>query len=175
MGWACEQVNFENLEPAKSPEEYGLHLAALEWSLADPIVISGIDDIKSQVNWKGRFEPYHHQVQNLIKFCRMLPVTLLADDVGLGKTISAGLVLAELMERRRVARALVVCPAILGPQWVEELASKFGIPSVFAKGQELTNSIERSVVPVVVTTYDSARNRIANLRSDHFDMLILDE
>src|SRR4051794_15885108 len=91
---------------------------------------------------------------------RMLPVTLLADDVGLGKTISAGLILAELIERKRVSRAFVVCPAILGPQWVEELGSKFGIPAVFAKGQELTNVLERSAVPVVVTTYQTASNRI---------------
>jgi superfamily II DNA or RNA helicase len=70
---------------------------------------------------------------------------------------------------------LVICPAILGPQWVEELASKFGIPAIFAKGQELINAMERSVVPVVVTTYQTASSRIANFRPDHFDMLILDE
>src|SRR4051794_17887672 len=148
MSSACERVNFESLRPARSEDEYALHLAALEWSLAEPIVITSRDDIKSEANWRGRFEPYHHQVENLIRFCRMLPVTLLADDVGLGKTISAGLILAELMERKRVARALVICPAILGPQWVEEMGSKFGIPAVFAKGQELTNVIERSAVPV---------------------------
>ena len=171
----CETVNFEKLKPAASAEEYALHVAAVEWSLHDPIVISSKDDIKSEVNWRGRFDPYHHQVENLIRFCRMLPVTLLADDVGLGKTISAGLILAELIERKRVSRVLVVGPALLGPQWVEELGSKFAIPAVFAKGQDLSNAIERSVVPVVVTTYHTASNRIAHIKPDQFDMLILDE
>jgi superfamily II DNA or RNA helicase len=175
MSWACERVNFESLKPARSDDEYLLHVAALEWSLAEPIVITSRKDIKSHANWRGRFEPYHHQVENLIRFCRMLPVTLLADDVGLGKTISAGLVLAELMERKRVSRALVICPAIMGHQWAEELDSKFGIPAVFAKGQELTNVLERSAVPVVITTYQTASKRMGEFRSDHFDMLILDE
>jgi hypothetical protein len=49
------------------------------------------------VDWKDRVEPFRHQVQNLMRFCRRLPVTLLADDVGLGKTISAGLIVSELM------------------------------------------------------------------------------
>lgn len=175
MSVTCEKVNFENLKPARSLEEHLLHLAAIEWSLSEPIVITGKQDIKSEVNWRGRFEPYHHQVENLIRYCRMLPVTLLADDVGLGKTISAGLILAELIERKRVSRCFVVCPSILGPQWVEEMGSKFGIAGVFATGQELNSVIERSAVPVVVTTYQTASNRIASIKSDQFDMLILDE
>src|SRR5438128_8900829 len=168
MSWTCEKVNFENVKPALGLDDDALHVAALEWSLADPIVIASKDDIKSEANWRGRFEPYHHQVQNLITFCRRLPVTLLADDVGLGKTISAGLILAELMERKRVSRALVICPAILGRQWEEELLSKFGIASKFATGNDLTEYIERSAVPVVITTYDSARNRLGELKADRF-------
>jgi SNF2 family DNA or RNA helicase len=48
-------------------------------------------------------------------------VTLLADDVGLGKTISAGLVASELMSRNRISKFLVVCPQLLMPQWEELL------------------------------------------------------
>jgi hypothetical protein len=140
MSWACERVNFESLRPARSEDEFQLHLAALECCLAETIVITSREDIKAHVNWRDRFEPYHHQVENLIRFCRMLPVTSLADDVGLGKTISAGLILSELLERKRVQRALVICPAILGQQWVEEMGSKFGIPAQFAKGQQLTDT-----------------------------------
>lgn len=175
MSWKCEKVSFEKLNPAVAEEDYELHLAAVEWSLAEPIVIASKDDIKSKDKWQEGFEPFHHQVRNLITFCARLPVTLLADDVGLGKTISAALVLRELMERKRVARCLVICPAILGPQWVEELGSKFNIPALHAKGQELSNMLERSTVPVIVTTYQSASNRIGDIRSDQFDMLILDE
>ncbi len=59
----CEQVNFEELKPAVSEEEFALHLAAVEWSLAESIVIANKDDIKSKVKWKDGFDPYHHQVQ----------------------------------------------------------------------------------------------------------------
>jgi 8-oxo-dGTP pyrophosphatase MutT (NUDIX family) len=104
-----------------------LHCAALEWSLAEPIVINAAADIKSRVDWQDRVAPFHHQVQNLMRFCRRLPVTLLADDVGLGKTISAGLIISELMKRNRISKVFVVCPKILIPQWVEELEAKFGI------------------------------------------------
>jgi hypothetical protein len=69
------------------PDEYDLYRAALEWDLTDPIVIETRKDLKSEPRWRDQLEPYRHQVTNLITFCRRLPVTLLADDVGLGKTI----------------------------------------------------------------------------------------
>ena len=96
------RVVANDLDPAKSEAEFRLHCAALEWSLAEPININSADDIKSKVDWKDRVEPFYHQVQNLMRFCRRLPVTLLADDVGLGKTISAGLIISELMKRNHV-------------------------------------------------------------------------
>src|SRR5207248_530125 len=52
---------------------------------------------------------------------------LLADEVGLGKTIEAGLVLSEYLLRGRVSRALVLAPPTLVGQWREELAGKFAI------------------------------------------------
>src|ERR1051326_5150959 len=103
-------------------------------NLTDPIVIDKKEDIKSTQRWHQRVEPYHHQVTNLITFCRRLPVTLLADDVGLGKTVSAGLIISELMSRNRISKILVVCPKLLIPQWKEELESKFGIQGFEAAG-----------------------------------------
>jgi hypothetical protein len=90
------------------PDDYKLYRAALEWDLADPIVIETRKDLKSEKRWQDKLKPYHHQVTNLITFCRRLPVTLLADDVGLGKTISAGLVASELIARARVSKILIV-------------------------------------------------------------------
>ena len=119
-----QKLKFASLRRARTDEEYYLYQAALEWSLDDPIVIEGPEDLKSEQKWKDLVKPYEHQITNLITFCRRLPVTLLADDVGLGKTISAGLIASELMARRRLSNILVVCPKILGPQWKEELKSK---------------------------------------------------
>ena len=52
---------------------------------------------------------------------------LLADDVGLGKTIEAGLVALELMLRHRAERIMIICPAGLTTKWRDEMAEKFGL------------------------------------------------
>jgi superfamily II DNA or RNA helicase len=162
------------LRRAKSPEDYSVYRAALEWGLTDPIVIESRDDFKSEFRWKERLDPFHHQVQNLITFCRRLPVTLLADDVGLGKTISAGLVASELIARSRVAKILIVAPKLLGPQWKDELATKFDIPGEVVTGSKLV-SAEPDDVGAVITTYHSARSHLDKIPDDRFDMLVLDE
>ncbi|MET4625489.1 superfamily II DNA or RNA helicase [Bradyrhizobium sp. I1.8.5] len=162
------------LRRAKSPEDYAVYRAALEWGLTDPIVIESRDDFKSEFRWKERLDPFHHQVQNLITFCRRLPVTLLADDVGLGKTISAGLVASELIARNRVAKILIVAPKLLGPQWKDELGTKFNILGEVVTGSKLV-SAEPDDVGAVITTYHSARSHLDKIPDDRFDMLVLDE
>jgi superfamily II DNA or RNA helicase len=162
------------LRRTADPDEYKLYRAALEWDLADPIVIETLNDLKSEARWHYRLQPYHHQVTNLITFCRRLPVTLLADDVGLGKTISAGLIASELIARARVSKILVVCPKLLGPQWQDELKTKFDIPAEIAVGKKLI-AAEPEGVGVVITTYASARLHLNKIPQDRFQMLVLDE
>jgi hypothetical protein len=103
------------------------------------------------------------QLVPLLKALRMPRVTLLlADDVGLGKTIEAGLILSELFLRRRVRRVLVICPASLRSQWRQEMHDKFclGFDEV---DRERTHALRRRlgldanpwrVFPRVVTSYD---------------------
>ncbi len=157
-----------------SPEEYRVYRAGLEWNLTDPIVIEKREDIKSEHCWRDRMEPYHHQVTNLMTFCRRLPVTLLADDVGLGKTISAGLIMSELISRSRLNKILVVCPKLLRQQWKEELKEKFNIDSEIATGRELIDA-EPKKGGAVITTYQSARMYLDLIPQDRFQMLVLDE
>ena len=162
------------LRREQSPDEYRLYKAGLEWELLDPIVIEKREDFKSEYRWHDRLEPFHHQVTNLISFCRRVPVTLLADDVGLGKTISAGLVISELISRSRIQRILIVCPKLLGPQWEEELKTKFDIPSEVVTGRDLIDA-EPGEHGAVITTYASARLHLDAIPEDRFQMLILDE
>ena len=68
----CKQRYFGNPRGRKTD---ALYRTALEWDLTDPIVIENRDDLKSEPRWRDRMEPYHHQVTNLITFCRRLPVT----------------------------------------------------------------------------------------------------
>ena len=168
------RIRTPDLPAASDAEAFQLHQSALEWCLTDPIVIRDESDIASKPNWRERLQPFVHQVQNLITYCRRLPVSIIADDVGLGKTISAGLILSELIERRRVNRCLVVCTKLIGPQWVDELRQKFDIDAAFASGADLI-SLLASDTTVVVTTYESARRHLSRVSGFGFDMLILDE
>ena len=169
-------LNFQTriLRRKTTPEEYRVYRAGLEWDLTDPIVIEKREDLKSESRWRDRVEPYHHQVTNLITFCRRLPVTLLADDVGLGKTISAGLIISELISRSRLSKILVVCPKLLGPQWQEELLTKFNIPSEIAIGNDLIDA-DLEEIGAIITTYNSARLHLDSIPQDRFQMLVLDE
>lgn len=169
------QLQVRHLRSARSAKDYAVYRAGLEWSLVDPIIIDGRDDLKSESRWKERVEPFHHQVTNLITFCRRLPVTLLADDVGLGKTISAGLIASELIARRRLGKLLIVAPNLLGPQWKEELESKFNIPTDVVTGRKLVDADPTEEIGAVVTTYHSARLYIGRIPKDRIQMLVLDE
>jgi superfamily II DNA or RNA helicase len=156
------------------PGEYKVYRAGLEWDLTDPIVIESSDDFKSTPRWREKLTPYRHQVSNLITFCRRLPVTLLADDVGLGKTISAGLIMSELIVRSRLSKILIVCPKLLCHQWQEELHTKFDISSEIATGRSLVDA-DPDGIGAVITTYNSARLYLEQIPEDRFQMLVLDE
>jgi len=69
-----------------------------------------------------------YQLEPAIAIVRGLATrVLLADEVGLGKTIQAGLILSELRARGRAGRVLVLTPAGLREQWVSELSRRFGL------------------------------------------------
>lgn len=172
---AQQALQIKSLRRSPSSSAYLLYRAALEWELTDPILIHDRKDLKSEAKWRDHISPYSHQVRNLISFCRRLPVTLLADDVGLGKTISAGLIASELMARGRISKILIVCPKLLIEQWKEELETKFGIGATPAIGRDLITAKPPDGVGAVITTYQSARTYLEQLNSGGFDMLVLDE
>ncbi|MCC7019664.1 MAG: DEAD/DEAH box helicase [Ardenticatenales bacterium] len=73
-------------------------------------------------------EPRPYQLVPLLMALKLDPVRLLiADDVGIGKTVEAGLVARELLDRGEVTRMAVLCPPQLAEQWARELADKFHI------------------------------------------------
>jgi superfamily II DNA or RNA helicase len=175
MSETPHQVVISDLPSAGSTERAAIHLAALEWSILAPIIIRNQEDVKSRVRWGADLKPFVHQYENLYTFCRRLPVSLIADDVGLGKTVSAGLILSELMMRQRVRRTLVLCPKILCPQWESELKTKFGIEAHACSGTNSLKAAIRADHPVVITTNHSALAVLPTLANDQFEMLILDE
>lgn len=110
---------------------------------------------------------------------------LLADDVGLGKTIQAGLILAELGARGLISRALVLTPASLREQWASELGDRFGLdPLVMdhAALARLASELPVGVNPwstadLVVSSIDLVKRPDVRTALDGvtFDALIVDE
>lgn len=77
----------------------------------------------------GAVQVEDYQMVPLLKALQMPRISLLvADDVGLGKTIEAGLILTELLLRRRIQRVLILTPASLRLQWRDEMWDKFALP-----------------------------------------------
>ncbi|MBD3307695.1 ATP-dependent helicase [candidate division KSB3 bacterium] len=80
---------------------------------------------------------YEHQLQAaLTALNTMRGQALLADEVGLGKTIEAGIILKELSRRRLIRRILIITPASLMKQWQDELMTKFGEEFLIASKEE---------------------------------------
>jgi hypothetical protein len=80
MDASLSEFQTKILRRATLPDEYKLYRGALEWDLADPIVIQARTDLKSEKRWRDRLEPYHHQITNLITFCARLVVVLTDDE-----------------------------------------------------------------------------------------------
>jgi superfamily II DNA or RNA helicase len=104
---------------------------------------------------------------------------LLADEVGLGKTVEAGLVLSEYLLRGRIDRALVLAPPSLIGQWREELASKFGIQSRTTEDasfrQDPGGFWSRSGVVIASLATARSPRQLEFVTARQWDLLIVDE
>src|SRR4030095_13440040 len=88
---------------------------------------------------KLSFRPRSYQMVPLIMALKQETVRLLiADDVGVGKTIEALLIAKELYERKEISRLAIVCLPHLCDQWQDELKSKFGIEAAIIRSGTVT-------------------------------------
>lgn len=100
------------------------------------------------------FEPRTYQLVPLLMALRMaVPRLLIADDVGIGKTIEAGLILRELMDRGEVDAFSVLCPPHLVEQWLGELKVRFGIDAVSVTSSTASR-LEREL-PLTQTLFEA--------------------
>lgn len=100
------------------------------------------------------FEPRTYQLVPLLMALRLaVPRLLIADDVGIGKTIEAGLILRELMDRGEADAFSVLCPPHLVEQWVGELKARFGIEAV-AVTSGTASRLERGL-PLAQTLFNA--------------------
>lgn len=106
------------------PQVLGALVDAVRWG-----AIASADVRTLQAPFRAGIQIKDYQLEPVAKALRMPRVALLvADDVGLGKTIEAGLVIEEMLLRHRARRVVVVCPASLMLKWRDELRDKFGLP-----------------------------------------------
>ena len=115
-----------------------------------------------------------HQIEAAV-FALRNPLSkgvILADEVGLGKTIEAGLVLCQKWAEKK-RRLLVICPASLRKQWSLELQDKFNLPNVVVDSK--TRGEQFPPDRVVIMSYNFASARHTELRTVPFDMVVIDE
>ena len=105
------------------PGHFGAYLHALKWS-----AVSAADATRFQAPFRAGIKLMAHQLTPLMKALELPRANLfIADDVGLGKTIEAGLVLQELILRQQADFVLVTCPAAICLQWRDEMQRRFGL------------------------------------------------
>jgi superfamily II DNA or RNA helicase len=124
-------------------------------------------------------EPLTHQVESVRKVLKQFHGrVLLADEVGLGKTIEAGMVAKEYLLRGMVERILVLAPAALVGQWREELETKFGLPCATTQDGSLRDDADGFWNQKrIVASISMARRKehAERLRGTSFDLVIVDE
>jgi superfamily II DNA or RNA helicase len=123
-----------------------------------------------------------HQVEAAL-FAFRSPLSrgaILADEVGLGKTIEAGILLSQRWAERR-RRLLVICPANLRKQWGQELADKFFLPFAILESKTFNEEIKRGNLnpfeqaKIILCSYQFARTKDAYIRQTQWDLVVIDE
>lgn len=122
-----------------------------------------------------------HQIEAAL-FALQNPLSkgvILADEVGLGKTIEAGIVLCQSWAERR-RRLLILCPASLRKQWALELQEKFNLPAVVLDARayrqarrEARNPLDQGAI--LILSYNFAHSIRDELRAIRWDLVVIDE
>ncbi len=172
------------------PQTLGAFLDAVRWG-----TVASADSRTLQAPFRSGARIEEYQLEPVARALAMPRVNLLiADDVGLGKTIEAGLVIQEMLLRHRVRRVLIVCPASLTLKWRDEMAGKFGLDFTVLDAAALrelrrTHGLEANpfaVYPRIVISLQWLRSpRVQRLLDEvlapesrypgYFDLLVVDE
>ena len=123
-----------------------------------------------------------HQVEAAL-FAFKSPLSkgaILADEVGLGKTIEAGLVISQKWAEKK-KKILIIVPSNLRKQWNQELLEKFFLPSVLLEAKSFNKAIKDGATnpfehkDIVITSYHFARNKSEFVSTVPWDLVVIDE
>jgi SNF2 family DNA or RNA helicase len=147
---------------------FDLRIEAERWAgWVEPERLASLDSLRG-------VERFAHQMKACLKVMRELNGrAILADEVGLGKTIEAGIVLKEYLLRGAVRTALVLVPASLCEQWRAELWEKFELDFVVSRGP----AGQWGRHPLVISSLETARHERhrRRVRGANYDLVIVDE
>lgn len=173
------------------PDKMEAFLNALRWG-----AVTSADSNSFQSPFRSGINIEEYQLEPVVRALSRPRVNLLiADDVGLGKTIEAGLVIHELILRHRARKVMIICPATLTVKWYEEMLEKFGleftvVDSSFLKELRRTRGINANpfkIFPRTIVSMDwikesKARRLLDDVISNdqtpyprEFDVLVVDE
>ncbi len=153
--------------PADGPRAWRLNGEAHRLSL-----VQGFDRLLSWPSLRG-VTRYEHQERAALRVMReMRGRALLADEVGLGKTVEAGIVVKEYALRGLVRKALILTPPALRTQWQEEMREKFSLDF-----EILRSSNDWESHPFLLASLDTAKREphAAAARAIRWDMVVVDE
>ena len=147
---------------------FDLHVRAERWAgWIEPERLVSLDSLRG-------VERFPHQMKACLKVMRELNGrAILADEVGLGKTIEAGIVLKEYLLRGAVRTALILVPASLCEQWRAELWEKFELDFVVSRGP----AGQWGRHPLVISSLETARHERhrRRVRGANYDLVVVDE
>ena len=155
-------VPFDRVEPIRRRNRARV-VGAVLWRRACRALIAADDPPGSlRCARTARIDLLPHQLEPAMAIVRGLATrVLLADEVGLGKTIQAGLIAAELLARGAIERVLVLAPPGLCDQWLQELAERFAIDAVTADGRFLRRLARE--LPIGVNPWQTLHTAVASI------------
>jgi SNF2 family DNA or RNA helicase len=151
----------------EDPVDWVLHYRARLLGLQ-----SGFDSLLSLALMRG-VRHYDYQVETALRVLRIMRGrAILADEVGLGKTIEAGIVLKELVVRGLARKVLILTPASLVAQWKEEMETKFGL--TFEIMDEFEDWARHDLV---ISSIDTAKRDVhrEEIQRLSYDIVVVDE
>ncbi|MBI4864721.1 MAG: DEAD/DEAH box helicase family protein [Candidatus Riflebacteria bacterium] len=180
---------FERIEPVATDVDPRRPARLLHWRIYHQAFLldQALGPLAFSAAQPGRLRIHRYQLVPLKRVLQMSrPRLMLADGVGLGKTVEAGLILAELIARRLAHRILIVSPA--GPlldQWQQELRERFGLRFTVLdsdKLQEIRHQTELGTNPFAqealgLTSIDFAKQEriLQDLERTSYDVVVVDE
>lgn len=140
--------------------------------MAGELMKSGkIDKLSTLDLLEGRLEPYPYQLKvalNVLK--EKSSIALLADEVGLGKTIEVGLILKEHVVRENVHSILIITPKALVTQWQDELKEKFDEEFSTTEDEDFSYDSDH-----IITSFNKLSRNVEKFTTRQWDMVIVDE